>query len=144
MKAIFLRSPFNYDMMAASNASGLECQDDSRTKQSFSEESDINTIVKRFGLTGKLPENVRMPQYGDFLEAADYQTSLNVVLEAQDGFMKMPAHVRSRFHNDPAAFLEFLGKEENRAEAEKLGVVVARAPVETPLVPAVPVPDPKP
>lgn len=132
-QAVFLRTPYNYDMMSVSNETGLLCEDVSKTKQSFAEESDINTIVMRFGLTGKLPENVRVPQYGDFIEAGTYQESLNFVIAAEESFMKMPAHVRARFHNDPGAFLEFVGNSENRAEAEKLGVVVPKAPPETPV-----------
>ena len=131
-QAIFLRSPFNYDMMAVSNETALVCLDPSRTKQSFAEESDINTLVMRFGLTGKLPENVSVPQYGDFLEVGTYQESLNFVIAAEESFMKMPAHVRARFHNDPGAFLDFVGNEANRGEAEKLGVVVAKPVTEVP------------
>jgi len=123
-QAVFLRSPYNYNMMDVSDETGLSCADPSRTKQSFAEEADINTLVMRFGLTGKLPENVRVPEYGDFVDVGSYQESLNFVIAAEESFMKMPAHVRSRFHNDPGAFLDFVHNDANRAEAEKLGIVV--------------------
>lgn len=136
VQTVFLRTPFNYDRDAASDESGLSCGEPSRAVQSAAEEADINTIVKRFGLTGKLPNNVRMPQYGDFTGIGSYQEALNAVIAADQAFMTMPAHVRERFHNDPAAFVEFCGKEENRAEAEKMGLVVPKPVQEakTPLV----------
>lgn len=128
MKAPFLRTEFNYDMLAASNVSALDCQDASLAVQESRDECDINTILKRFGLTGQLPQGVRAPQYGDFEGVADYQSALNAVIAADDAFMQMPYFIRDRFHNDPAAFVDFCSKEENRAEAEKLGLVVPKAP----------------
>lgn len=129
----FLRSPYNYDMEVASRLSGLACVDPTRAQQQFQEEVDINTIVKRFNLTGKMPDNIAMPQYGDFADALDYQSSLNAVIAAQDEFMRVPAHVRARFHNDPAALISFLGDESNRAEAERLGLVKPAEPVVVPV-----------
>lgn len=106
-------------------ASRLTCRDPSRTKQEFAEECDINTIVKRFGITGKLPVGVRMPQYGDFTEIGSFHEAANAIAAANESFSAMPADVRSRFNNDPAAFVEFCGNEANRDEAIKLGLVVA-------------------
>lgn len=126
VQAVFLRTPYNYDRNAASDESGLSCGEPSRAIQSAAEEADINTIVKRFGLTGKLPENVRMPQYGDFTGVTNYQEALHAVMAAEESFMKMPAHVRERFHNDPASFVDFCANEANREEAEKMGLVVAK------------------
>ena len=54
----------------------------------------------------------------------------------QDDFMELPAQLRSRFNNDPAELIDFLGKEENREEATKLGLVAAKPisePSETPV-----------
>lgn len=123
---VFLRAEHNYDTNEASDASGLACTDPSRTKQSFKDECDINTILKRFNITGELPNNVRAPQYGDFEGVFDYQSAMNAVIEASAAFMEMPAHVRKRFGNDPAAFVDFCSDESNRAEAEKLGLVVPK------------------
>lgn len=123
-----LRSGFNYNTDEASLESGLLCEDESKTQQHQKEEADINTIVKRFGLTGQLPENVRMPQYGDYTGVTDYQTALNAVMEAQDAFMQMPAHVRQRFDHDPAKFVEFCSDPKNLEEAKKLGLTKPEAP----------------
>lgn len=102
---------------------GLRCEDVSLAKQSFKEECDINTICRRFGITGELPTNVRAPRYGDFTDVVDFQSALNAVREAGESFMLMPAHVRARFQNDPQQFLEFVENDSNRDEAVRLGLV---------------------
>lgn len=119
----FVKTPYNYNKDHLSHLTSLICKDESKAVQSQKEESDINTIVKRFGLTGKLPDGIRMPQYGDFTNISDYQSALNSVLQAQASFDAMPAAIRNRFHNDAGEFVEFCGNPANREEAEKLGLV---------------------
>lgn len=130
----FVRSAFNYDADRVSNETGLVCLDPSRAKQEFKEETDINTIVERFGLTGELPDpgSVKAPLEGDFHEVYDFQSAMNVVRAAEEAFEAMPAEVRAEFNNDPARFMDFFHNPENRARAEKLGLVVPR---ETPAPP---------
>lgn len=124
MTKVFLRTPYNYDTNEASDASGLSCPEDTLAQQHCADECDINTIVCRFGLTGELPNNVRVPQYGDFSAATDYHTAMNQVIAAQQAFMQLPADVRTRFANDPGALVDFISDDSNRAEAVKLGLVV--------------------
>ncbi|QCQ85080.1 internal scaffolding protein [Blackfly microvirus SF02] len=130
----FVRSPYNYDLKEASDASGLDCSVDGpgKTKQSFAEEADINTLIRRFGVNGQLPAGVRMPTYGDFTGVGDFQSALNAVSDAQAAFMRMPADVRSRFGNDPGAFVDFCSDEANRDEAVKLGLVPPPPKLEVP------------
>lgn len=125
MKSVpFLRDSFNYDRDAASDDSSLSVFDDSLTHQSFADECDINTIMRRFGVTGQLPEAVRAPTYDDFTNVVDYHTACNAIAVAGEAFDQMPAEVRARFNNDPQKFLEFCSNEDNRPEAIKLGLVV--------------------
>lgn len=124
LEAPFLRSGFNYDRNAASIESGLSCQDKSLAVQSEKEDADINTIVKRFGLTGQLPSNVRVPSFQDFQEPLDFHQAMNLVVEAQEAFMTMPADIRSRFRNDPGTFMDFVLDPANREESEKLGLAI--------------------
>lgn len=119
----FIRSAYNYDRYEASNESGLRCEDDTLAQQSFKDECDINTIVRRFGVTGQHPSGVRMPTYGDFTNVVDFHSAMNAVAQAKESFDAMPAEVRARFNNDPAQFVEFCSKEENKDEAVKLGLV---------------------
>jgi phage internal scaffolding protein len=136
--AVFLRTPYNYDKDAASNESGLHCEDASLAQQHYKEECDINTILEKFNISGMLPENPLSPRYGDFTGIGDYHTALNRVIAAQDEFEALPAQIRARFDNDPAQLIEFLENSDNRPEAESLGLVekgaaeVVEAPKNTP------------
>ena len=121
--APFLRTPYNYDRDAASNESGLACEEPSLTQQHFKDETDINNILRQFNVTGMLPEAPLSPRYGDFSGIVDYHSALNAVIAAEDSFMTLPAQIRARFENDPAQLIDFLGDENNRSEAEKLGLL---------------------
>jgi phage internal scaffolding protein len=136
-KAPFLRTPYNYDKDAASNESGLHCEDASLAQQHFKDECDINNILRQFNVTGLLPEAPLSPRYGDFTGIGDYHTALNQVIAAEDEFMALPATIRARFENDPALLIDFLANEENRQEAEKLGLLNPKT-VELPQVVEVP------
>lgn len=120
---MFFRSGFNYDADQASLETGLACPDDSLAVQSQRDEVDINTIVRRFGLTGELPKDLKMPQSGDFAGLPDFHAAMNMVRSAQEEFLKVPAHVRARFGNDPGAFMAFLEDDRNRDEADRLGLL---------------------
>jgi len=135
-KSPFLRTAYNYDLDAASNESGLHCEDASLTQQHFKDECDINNILRQFNITGLLPESPLSPRYGDFTGISDYHSALNQVIAAEDEFMALPAQIRSRFDNDPAKLIDFLGKSENKDEAIKLGLV--NQPSELPQVVEVP------
>lgn len=129
IKTPFLRTAYNYDMNAASDESALKCEDPTRAQQQFIEECDINTIVERFGLTGELPSNVKVPLTGDYHNHVDdFQSAMNIVREAQEGFMQLSANVRARFHNDPQELMTFVQDPENYAEAVRMGIAMPRAP----------------
>lgn len=131
MSEVFWRSGFNYDRDAASNESGLECKDVSLTVQSQKDEADINTIVKRFGLTGQLPQNVPPPPIDVFVDVLDYRSCLDAIREADRAFLEMPAEVRARFQNDPAQFVDFCSNKDNLEEMRKLGLAVPKAEAPT-------------
>lgn len=135
-KLPFLRTPYNYDTDAASNESGLHCEDASLAQQHFKDECDINNILRQFNITGLLPEAPLSPRYGDFTGIGDYHTALNQVIAAEDEFMTLPATMRARFDNDPAKLIEFLSDNKNKDEAISLGLV--NKPVELPQVVEVP------
>nr|QJB21029.1 MAG: internal scaffolding protein [Microvirus sp.] len=120
----FLRTAYNYDADGASQESGLDCSDlPSLTQQQFRDEVNINTIVERFGLTGQLPDDVKVPMQGDFTDVVDYQSALNAVIAADNAFMELPAAVREEFRNDPQRLMDFVADEKNRARAEELGIL---------------------
>lgn len=129
----FLRTAYNYDRDAVSDETGLRCEDESLAKQSFAEECDINTIVKRFRISGELPTGVVAPVYADYEDIFDFHSAMNAIAKAHEAFDAMPAEVRTRFQNDPAAFVAFCSDGANRDEAEKLGLVFKKP---DPVVPA--------
>lgn len=107
----------------ASYTTALHCLDPSLAVQSEKDEADINTIVKRFRVTGELPQSVRAPTFADFTDVFDFQSAQNALIEARESFMAMPADVRKRFNNDPQLFVEFCSDGENVEEMRKLGLV---------------------
>lgn len=138
----FVRSAYNYDRDAVSAATALDTPEPTLTQQQFIEDADINTIVERFGLTGQVPQNVRMPLEGDFTEAVtDYRTALDMIRDADEAFMSMPAQVRKEFDNDPQKFMEFVANPANKDRAKELGLLVPDAEPAKPLEVRV-IPDP--
>ena len=123
MKTPFLRTPYNYNTNAASDESGLHCEDVTLTQQHPKDECDINNILRQFNITGQLPENPLQPRYGDFTGVVDYHSALNAVIAAESEFDGLPAQIRARFENDPANLIAFLDNSENLDEAIKLGLV---------------------
>lgn len=100
----------------------IECLDPSLTQQSQREDADINVIVKRFGVTGQLPQMVQRPQLEMFVDVFDYQSAMNAIVAADRSFMAMPAEVRSRFDNDAGAFVNFCEDPENLPQLRLWGL----------------------
>lgn len=138
MKPPFVRNPYNYDMFIASNESAITCLEPTLAQQQFKDESDINFIADRFGLTGELPTVLQLPKYADFTGIFDFQQAQNAVRTALEQFMTLPAKLRTRFDNQPQKLLTFLEDPENYAEAIFLGLVnkPAITPEPAPLAPA--------
>lgn len=118
----FVRSGFNYDMDAVSRETAFECDAETRTQQQFAEDVDINTIVERFGITGELPQNVRMPVQAEFVEAMTYHEAMNKLIEADDAFMQFPARIRAEFQNDAGKFVEFVSDPKNVEKCREWGL----------------------
>lgn len=111
-----------------------------RVKQEFREECDINNIIKHYKLTGQIQHinaQAKNGSYEDLPDPIDYQESLNAVAAATSSFATLPAHVRERFSNNPALFLNFMNDANNVDEMVKLGLAKRRPsppkePSETP------------
>lgn len=101
----------------------------SLTKQSFKDECDINTIVRKYSQTGVLTHvRTTRPMFGDFTKVSSYQEALNAVMAAQDSFMTLDPKIRARFGNDPQQFLDFIDDPSNLDEARRLGLVPPEKP----------------
>lgn len=123
MKKEMVRNPYNYDSDEVSTLTGLECKDESLTSQEFLQESDINYIAEKFIRTGEAPQVLNLPTSGDFTGIFDFQSAMNLIVQAKQEFMALPAKTRTRFNNDPAELLEFVADRDNYDEAVKLGFI---------------------
>lgn len=111
-------------MVAKRDPFALYCDEPSLTQQHFSEECDINEILRRSAISGQLPVNDKVPMYGDFtVVPKSLLESFALIKQANDLFMSMSWQVRERFANDPQRMIEFLNDPKNRDEAVKLGLV---------------------
>lgn len=112
-------------------------KDPSKTKQAHIKECDINLILKQFSVTGMVKHvnaNAALGRYMDLPDHLDFQQAHQLVVDAEKAFMSLPAKVRDKFGQDPAAFLAFMSDPTNRAEAIELGLVVPPPKQETPPV----------
>lgn len=105
--------------------SDLKCDDPSLTQQQFADDADINVMMARFGVTGQMPAPLRLPSYGDFSSANDFRSAMELVSDARNEFMSLPADIRARFGNDPHMLIEFMSDPSNHAEAHKMGLTLS-------------------
>lgn len=114
-----------------------------RTKQSFREECNINTIMAKYQRTGLIEAvNKIQPAYAD-VAGFDFQYAMDQILLSQQMFAELPSSVRKRFNNEPRLFVEFVGDPANKDEAVRLGLIKVPDPVDPP-DPPVPGPSPAP
>ncbi len=116
-----IQSIYNRDNKMVSKEPGK-----SKTQQHFTEESNINTIMKKYARTGILGtgNGTRKPQFGDYT-GVDYREMQTKVAEQAEVFDAMPSKIRNRFGNNVGNLLDFISKKENKEEAIKLGLVEA-------------------
>lgn len=101
----------------------------SLTRQEFKDECDLALTLKRFGRTPEGQAALRNAQgfaegcrFGDVSAVPDFRAARDAVNAANAKFMALPAIVRRRFDNDPAAFLDFMSNPDNLDEARSLGL----------------------
>jgi len=100
---------------------------ESRTKQSFKEECNINNIMKRYEKTGVVNHLAETQgNYGSYIDAPSYHAAMSQICRANEMFGLLPSKVRYRFDNDPARFLAFVHDPENAAELVEMGLATAQ------------------
>lgn len=107
---------------AASDEAGHYNDLPSLTKQSFTDDADINIVMQRFGITdGSLdPSQIRWEEI-DLSDAGDFQSIQNQMVRAKELFMQLPADLRYAFNNDPAQMFDWVRNPDNLEEAIELG-----------------------
>lgn len=119
-----IRSATTLDADAISLMTGHHFDDqESRTQQHFKDEVDINTIVRKFGVTGTAPASLDLASYGDFSQVESYHDAMNALIASQQAFESVPAHIRKYFDNDPSAFVEFTTNPENHSQLKEWGLI---------------------
>lgn len=98
--------------------------DPSLTQQEFKDQCDISKVMSQYQCTGVVV-NVRdnPGYYGDFTGIDDYRSAMESIEDARIAFAELPANIRARFGHEPSELLRFLGDENNREEAIKLGFI---------------------
>lgn len=107
---------------ASTDFTGVE----SLTNQSFTDEVNLNTVVRRMGVKDyeEIPFAVPDPNfYGDLSEVPDLRTMLDRVRDANDRFMALPPELRLRFHNRPDYLHQFVMDPRNADECVRLGLL---------------------
>jgi len=70
-------------------------------QQQFKDECDVNVIVRRFGVTGELPQGLEGGMFGDFSGIEDFESAVARIDEIRGRFAALPAEVREKYRNDP-------------------------------------------
>lgn len=96
-------------------ATAIDCSHPKLTDQSYKGSSDINNIMKRYKKTGILPETKKhLAKYVDNSNIPSIEDAHNVIMEAKNLFMQLPAEVRKKMGNDPANMVDFVKDEKNK------------------------------
>ena len=101
----------------------VDCEEanDGKTRQEFRDESDINTLMKRYETTGIPPwvDDTGERRFLDVSDVPDFQSAMQIVIDAENAFMALSAQVRKEFENDPGNFLRYVeqaGSDEEKAK----------------------------
>lgn len=101
-----------------------EFSGETKTKQSFARECDINHLMAKYQKTGLIDHvNKHQGNYSDLTDVPNYHDALNKVISAQNSFDSLPSSLRNKFENDPALFLDFVSDESNKNEMIELGLI---------------------
>lgn len=97
----------------------------SMTRQEFAAECDINTIMKKYEVTGQLPQNMQggEPVYFDTTTLPpDLMSAMAYLKSAEQAFMMLPAVVRREFDNDPVKFVDYGSNPANLEQMREWGL----------------------
>lgn len=106
---------------------GVRFEKPSLTVQSERDETDVHNILDRYVRTGDLGYfghgPASKPFYGDFSEAPDFATAMNMQKDAAEYFATLPSKIRLQFGNDYREMVKFLGDPRNDDQARELGLL---------------------
>jgi len=106
----------------------------SLTKQSFTKECDINTIMAKYQKTGAIEHVNKHEGSYAYATSMDFQEALETIRTGQTMFDELPSSIRTKFENDPAKFLDFVQDKNNMAEMVELGLAHKLQQDQTPTI----------
>lgn len=136
------RQPYDEDAIAIARRNTAIANNGPRiTQTSFKDDTDINVIMKRFGVTDgaiatPVPDLNTVPQ--NFGEPLELRTVLDMQRAAKNHFDSLPADLRKRFRNDPRNLWDFVNDPDNHDEAVKIGLLKKTTPPEKEAPPKTP------
>ena len=92
-------------------------------QQEDAEAADIQRLVRTYLRTGQVDGAAGEGNYGDFTNADDYHTAMSRVRDAEEQFMRLPAHIRRHVDNDPGQLLDLVQDPERKNEMVELGLL---------------------
>jgi hypothetical protein len=132
-----LRTPYNYDRDEVSKNTALISDSETLTQQNFRDETDLNIMIRKYGV---LPvSEVNWKEFDATVIPQDYQQLQNMLREADQAFMDLPAEVRKAADNDPQKFLAIVESQQaeiKRQERESAKAVKAEAGKDSSVDPA--------
>jgi hypothetical protein len=102
----------------------LDCSKPVLTDQSWVKSQNINNIMEKYSKTGVLPQTRQnLAQYLDVSEVPSLEQAHDMVIEARNMFMELPADVRKLMDNDPNKLHEFCSDPSNQEYLIERGVL---------------------
>ena len=107
---------------------------ESRTRQEMADECDINQIMRRYEKSGVISHvNRASPRYLELDGVPDFQASLDLLKNAEEAFMRLPARARATFDNDPRKFVDFASDPANIDDMRAWGLAPPEKPADAPM-----------
>ena len=121
-----LRTPYNYDREEVSKNTALICPEPTLAQQNMKDETDLNIMIRKYGV---LPASeVNWKDFDATIIPKDYHALRNMIKEADQAFLDLPAGLRAECDNDQEKFLMMLN--EKQAEIRKQEKHAAKAAAE--------------
>lgn len=94
------------------------------TDQSYKKMCDINLIMKQYQKTGMLPHfKKNEPIFADVSDIPSLEEAHEIVNDAKELFLELPAEVRKAMDHDPAKLESFIADEKNHDLLVKHGIM---------------------
>lgn len=103
-RKLFWKTPFNHNTDVAAAQAATFNNLPSRTQRHQAADTDINVIMRKFGVTGVAPGAKYPPSFQDIPEDMDMQKAIEIVRQGYEAFETQPANIRALYRNDMALY----------------------------------------